>query len=674
MRSNSVRAIALLTALLLLAGLLGGCGKENAQATPAQVTPAVKNSASPAPTPDPDPGPPTEIDPPPPGVPAEVLLEEAVGSWEACRLTLYGDVLQPDDAGIWSWLVVRDCGRADFVQAQRSDEMDVSALIERLNRPLVCDESGALLIGEMDYECPTKCEIVRVDGDELELSVYSYDPFDPDEAMIEEEQHYVFRRLQEPGAADGGAAVSDRELRELNERVNTTAENGFFQTTFSRPQEIDWHEALYNGADIDSEPSEAALADFNRYQDEDWDCPIVCIESSALRTFVWEKTLTSYDVAEKQLWTNWYESDGCFLTSHGDTNFMPITLTSATADGEIYRLYYERTDYANSVWEPVPFVMTLRVRGGEWQYISNLRADAPCLTLLTVDYFDEEEGVPDFLNVTEFVETPALPSDEPSWKWAVLTAREDGVRYCVDRTDFSYDEADYFLVMYLDRYIGDNITSGVLDKGERVAVKVNTPWYPTIRVTATKDTLWGELWFGENGMLHIFDTAARSYVVGRDADAEGRGCDPDTENELMAFLRDGDWFYLDPETYEPLAVMRFPYGHSCDIEWSEGFYEFNVWYAYEDEHRGGAPDTIGFFRGYDDYTDWSVLPERLQTEDKLGSYTWQAFQLDGEQILYLTQLEVQPGPLSYLLPGATEDTIEFLFVRFNGTTLEEAQG
>ena len=662
MRSNSVRAIALLTALLLLVGLLAGCGgKQNAQATPSQVTPSVKNSAEPTPTPAPDPGPPTEIDPTPPEAKA-LSLAELCGFWQLYSSEVEGDYHLAAESGDLGWLVVRDCGRADLVE-KRSIELE-----ENLNCPLEI-EDGALRMTIPDDPRGRDFEFVSVDGDELELSV-SWRNTDgtPGGAT------HVYRRLEEPGTEDRGTEVSARELRELSDRANSIAENGFFQTTFSRPQEIDWNEALYNGAGIDCEPSEAALAEYKwYYEDEDWDCPIVCVDDAALREFAWKKTLTSYSEAEKQLWTSWYETDGCFLTSHGDTNFYPITLSRATSDGEICRLYYERPDYANFVWEPAPFVMTLRVRDGEWQYISNVRADAPCRTLLTVDYFDEDEGVPDFLNVSEFVETKPLSSEEPSWKWAVLTAREDGVRYSVDRADFSYGESEYFLVMFLDRYIGENITSGVLNKGESVAVKVNTPWYPTIRVMTTLDNYFGELWFGESGMLHVFDSAARRYVVGRDADAEGRGCDPDTEDELMAFLCDGDWFYLDPVTYEPLAVMRFPYGHSCVLEWSEGFYEFNVWYFREDEHRGGPPDVVSFFRGYED-TDWSALPERLQTEDELGSYTWQAYQLDGEQVLYLTQLKVEPGPLSYLLPGATEDTIEFLFVRFTGATLEEGQG
>ena len=367
-------------------------------------------------------------------------------------------------------------------------------------------------------------------------------------------------------------------------------------------------------------------------------------------------------------------SDGFYLTCHGDTNFAPVEFTGASVDGDIYQLFYERSDFKNFIWDPVPFVMTVRIRGGEWQFISNMRADAPRVTLMTVDYFDEKEDIPDFLDILEFTEISGKPSDQPDWRWAVLTAQEDGVRYCIDRADDSYDESDYFLVMYLDRYIGDNITSGVLNAGERVAVMVNTPWYPMIRVMATKDTLWGELWFGEAGMKHIFDGKARRYVTGSDADAEGRGASPFSEDELMAFLCDGDWFYLDPETYEPRAILRFPYGHSCTIESSEMYYDFNVWYSYDDDDGYGAPQLVGLYYGYEGDTDWSALPDRFFEDEFFGDYYWDAYQLDGEQILWLTQYGSQPGPLSYLMPGATEDTTEFMFVRFNGTTLEEAQG
>ena len=660
MKSILTRALASLLALLLAAALLGGCA--GGETGPAQVTPATKPNAAASPEAV-KPDAPQPVGPEPAPTAAAPSLADALGVWELYSSEVEGDLRLASDTGSRSWLIVRDCARADYVEAQPGFEA-----VEFRNCPLAADENGFLRLVLEEDEYGRECELIRADADELELS-FSFRYSDGTQGGSQQ----VFRRLQEPTAEFSGTAVSPRELRQLNDRANTTPENGFFQCSFSRPQEIDWNEVFYNGAGIDCEPSEAALEDFQRQMDEDWDCPIICFTETAMTEFVWNKTLTSYAEAEKQIWSSWETSDGYVLASHGDTNFMPVEITAAYAEGEIYQLCYERADFANFVWEPVPFVMTLRIHNGEWQYISNERADAPSALLLTVDYFDEKEDVPESMQVREFVDTPPFPSDEPSWRWAVLTAREDGVRYSIDRADLDYDESDYFLVMFLDRYIGDNVSSGVLNKGESVAVKVNTPWYPTIRVMATKDTYYGELWFGETGMLHIFDNAARRYVAGHDVDAEGRGCDPDTENQLMAFLCGGDWFYLDPETQEPVAVMYFPYGHSCMLEWSEGWYEFTAWYFHEDEDRGGPPDTISLYRGGDD-NDWSLLPDRLDGEDKLGSYTWTAYQLDGEQILNLDQLELEPGPLSYLLPGATENTKQFTFVRFTGATLEEAQG
>ncbi len=663
MSSPLKRELSLLLAVLLLAALLGGCAG-GGDKPPAQVTPVPKTSTVPSPAPAVTPDAPVPVkpgDPEPSPESSPVTLASLVGVWELYSTEVEGDFHLAADTDGRSWLVVRDCARADLVEMRDGFET-----VEQLNCPIT-EEPGGLFLNLPEDEYGRECLVARVSEDELELSFsFQY----PDSTPGGSTQ--IFRRLQDPGADFNGTALSARELRALNDRVNTVEENGFFQCTFSRPQQIDWHEVLYNGAGIECEPSEEALEEFNRYMDEDWDCPIICIADTAVRDFVWEKTLTSYAEAENQLWTTWTEADGYALTSHGDTNFMPIELTGAEADGDIYRLYYERSDFANRVWAPVPFVMTLRIRDGQWQYISNLRADVPRATLLTVDYFQEKTDIPDSMDIIEFVDTPEMPYDEPSWVWAVLTAQEDGVRYCVDRADRDIEDSDYYLTMFLDRYIGENVTSGVLDKGERVAVKVNLPWYPTMRLMATKDTLYGELWVGENGMLHIFDNAARRWVDGSDADAEGRGCYPLNEDELISFLCDGDWFWIDPVTEEPRAVLRIPYGHDCFIESSETYFEFTFDYLYGD---GEVPDRISIRRGYSDYIDWSFLPARLLEGDSCGTYYWTAYQLDGEQILYLTQADDEPGVLRYLPPPSLQDSdTEFLFVRFKGTFPEEGQG
>ena len=662
MRSTLMRAAAALAALLLLAALLGGCGGGT---QPALVTPAPKTDAPPSPTPGrPDaPEPTPEVPETPEARPA--ALAYAVGSWELYSSEVEGDLNYAADTGSRDWLIVRDCARADFVESLGED-----GRLEHLNCPIRTGADGLILeLPEDEYG--RTFEIVRADAQELELSVsFLYSDGTTGGSTL------VFRRLQEPGTAFNGEAVSARELRALNERANTLSENGFFQCSFARPQEIDWIDVFYNGAGIDCEPDETALAEYADADDGfyDYDFPVFCIADAALRAFVWDRTLTSYSEAETQLRSDWYESsDGYYLAQHGDTSFVPVELTAAYADGELYQLHYEQVDYVNFVFDPIPFVMTVRIHDGAWQYVSNLRADAPAPTLLTVDYFSEDEDLPECFNLTDSVEPEVLPSDEPSRVWAVLTAREDGVRYRVDRADLSYDDADYFLTLHLARSIGDNVCSGVLNAGESVAVKVNLPWYPVFRVTAAKDTLYGETWCGEQNMLHIFDIGARSYVVGRDADAEGRGCAPQSELELMAFLCDGDWFWLDPDTLAPKMLLSFSGGHNATLESGGQYYDLIPMYAWSGE-AAGAPDVIRLCRGYDEYADWSALPGAPQPEDYIGDYSWRACQLDGEQLLFLTQFGGEPGALRYLLPGAAQDETEFLFLRFNGTMPEEAQG
>ena len=82
-------------------------------------------------------------------------------------------------------------------------------------------------------------------------------------------------------------------------------------------------------------------------------------------------------------------------------------------------------------------------------------------------------------------------------------------------------------------------------------------------------------------------------------------------------------------------------------------------------HRSAnRKDTGGIFEP----DTWNALPEELFTEHTAtGAYLIGAEQLGNEQVLTLTQIDNGFGALSYLMPGADEDTQEFILHRYIGS-------
>lgn len=262
---------------------------------------------------------------------------------------------------------------------------------------------------------------------------------------------------------------------------------------------------------------------------------------------------------------------------------------------------------------------------------------------------------------------PDTPASEPyDWGWVIITARTDGVRYSVDRISDDIPGIFYDLTIP-----GDNITSGVLAEGETFALYVNQPWYPEVRIMASKDAYWGEYWFGQDNWRH-FEPDVFRYVTGHDLTGEGRGCAPKTEEDLVNFLMDGTWAYMN-EAGEVTTVLRFRDYRMADMESEEEYYtlvmDYDRLYAGEDE----APDLLVLRRDIYSDTDWSTLPGWFSS-DSLGDYLISAVQLDGEQLLTLTQANNGDGALGYLLCGADENAREFTLHRYRGTAVFEGQG
>ncbi len=668
-----------LFAMTLAALLLSGCGASNVKSGPAapaseppQQTAAPTPEASPSPTETPAPAP-TPTETPAPAPTAEPAPTEqpvppveghpmivSEGTYRLYCSEAEGDRTTAAESGAEAWVTLRRSGAADYI----SRDMD-GAWREWRGMPFNVDEEGVFRFEPPDdfiaYDMSG-----RIDGDGLlELSLSWTNPDGSSGGTT-----LWFSRVVTNGVADAGLfngrKLSDDEMAKLREALDPAC-MAFCTTVYACPEEIDWTQVFYNGAGISEEPSETALAEY--LSGGGWgELDMECLRDERVREFVWKHTLTSYDLADHPLFPRWFESsDGYYIREHGDTNAFPVEFYEAFADYDLYKLRYTRPDLEGYGRGASPFELTVYIRDGQWQYVSNLPADrAAPKTLLTLAYYAEDalaqaRAVND---IVDTVDTEPQPWMEPyDWGWAVFTAQADGVRYIVEYADDHVDEGFDVLIP------GDYVASGVLNKNESVALRTNQPWHAEMRLTATLGSHYASHVFGQDNWKHLNYGDARR-LVGHDLAGEGRGCAPDTEEELSAFLRDGNWALCDHSGRLVASVKFHDYRYMTFFRPDLGFSAFLRFDRY-DARPTEAPDLI--LMEYSDLEESGGGLDGYRDRDALGDYQLHMIQLDGEQVLTLTQVSEGDGILGVVCPEADEGGV-FTLHRYQGTAEFEGQG
>ena len=640
------RLLAISVAALLL---LSGCGASPAKTgvpkpteVPAQtevpvptVAPKPTEAPTPAETPAPTPEP-TEA----PALPAPQELEGIYA--------LYG-LSDGSAAGAEAWLVLRASGSADYLGCDaQGDWREWRGMPYRIGTD-----------GTLDFETPEDFIDAGMTAlvDENGMLELHLPRTAPDGTL------YRSRRIEAHEGDFDGRALTAEELAQINETFDGME---FCTTCYACPEEIDWTQVFYNGAGINEDPSETA---WQEYLDAGgWgELDIEAIRDTRVREFVWKHTLTSYDLADTTLFLHWFDSsDGFYIFEHGDTNAIPVEFTEGYVDGELYKLIYRRGDYEHYVFDEVPYVLTAYIRDGVWQYVSNYPADwtAP-KPLLTLRYFEDLAQAQALCDVVDVAETEQTPDMEPyDWGYAVFTALTDDVRWIVERAE-GYEDVGYDVTIP-----GDYIASGVLQKGESAAVRTNQPWHAEMRLSASCGSHYASFIFGEDNWKHLLNDDARR-LIGHDLAGEGRGCAPATEEELSAFLRDGRWALLDRDTGALAAVADFhDYRYMRVWDMENGFNAFLNFDRY-DARPTQAPDVISLEYSWD-FDEVLELPGR-EYGAALGDYQLWMTQLDGEQVLTLTQVSEEPGILSELFPRCDEGGV-FTLHRYRGAAAFEGQG
>ena len=646
-----------LSALLLL----GGCGKATAgpeitEAPAATLRPTEAPAATGKPTEAPAPaGTPTPAETPAPTeppAPAEDPLRMAEGVYRLYSFETEG-YEAPADESTEAWILLRGCGSADIM-----DRTPDGTFREWRGVPVTAGADGLLRFETPEDYPPFEMTGRLTPDDMLEVSVSLRNPDGTTGGST-----HRYERLREHEGSFSGRALTQDELSALNADFDGM---NFCTCTYACPEEINWKEVCYDGAGISEEPSGSA---WQEYLDAGgWgELDIEAIQDWRLREYVWKHTLTSYDLAETPLLPQWFgSSDGFYIFEHGDTNAIPVSFTEGYVDGALYKLYYDRADWEHYRFDARPFVLTAYIRDGEWQYVSNLPADWPePKTLLTLRYFENLEDAQALYDITSV----SAPSDERNmepngWGYAVFTAQQDDVRYIVETAE-GYENQGFDVLIP-----GDCVDSGVLRKGQSAAVRTNQPWYAEMRLSAACGALYADYVFGQDNWKHLLFEDERR-LVGHDLAGEGRGCTPKTEEELACFLSDGSWALLDPSTGKPLAAAIFHDYRSVTFFDTEQGVGAVISFDRCDARPTEAPDMLSL--AYSDYDDRGWTLEGYADGDPLGDYQLFAVQLDGEQILTLTQISDDAGILSTLFPAADEGGM-FTLHRFKGTAIFEGQG
>ena len=480
-------------------------------------------------------------------------------------------------------------------------------------------------------------------------------------------------------AMNSGEPLSEEELEEINDGLDYT-NMGFCMTTYSRPEEINWHQVLYNGGGLalamDEDLTEAYLKEVGR---EEIFGEVEIIAEEDLEEYVKETTGTDYSRAERSLyvegWMYLPEYDA-WCWEHGDTNLYPFRFESGTKDGDIYHLQY--AGYDNETFVARNFVLTARIgKDGQWTYLSNLPADAPApRTLASIEFYTEKEEALAALSgePEDIIEIEQRDYDEPyNWFWTAITAEED-IFLSVERMDFADDSR--MVLSWESVFVPDEWIKQVwLKKGESILLFVNMPWNPCIRVNAcaASGQFYGEYLFGSDNYLHLDDPETGlpypRYVVGHDADGEGHGLNPADENELTKMLR-GSWVYFDPDDGEISAVVHFADYRYMSVMVLDGEeYEYFGDYYINYDHFLTGPEEVPDVLSFSAYGNaWEELPgkEHYAGEDlSIGDYSFFAEQSIGAQKLTLQQNNNGFGFLSDLIPGAEQRT-EYTFYRYEG--------
>lgn len=522
--------------------------------------------------------------------------------------------------------------------------------------------------------------------------------------------------VDEPAKEPETRELTEQELKKLQWSVRGS-DNGFFVSTYYRPEEIDWEQIFHDGAGIKLTVTDDQVA-FIREQlradrleeerkkaelmgiepeEEDPEAPpvepefteeelalnssqITALTLRSVQNFVKSRTGMEYSEMRKPL--EWPElSRNVFYFIHNDSNYLRFEFLSGTVRGDTYEIYYRKAGWTKE--KKPEYVIRFVKEGGKWTFLSNLPVDeAPPITLAEISYLDSKE-LARMQKPVQLFDVEIIPdedeydddhnasktADEPQYYWAMVTAAQDNCQVTVERV-YHGDEICKELLNERQYVPGEKLGTVTLMAGEKVGVKVTLEDVPNVRISVICDSYYGEYVFGSENRLKRLDEnkmPKSTYVYGRDYDGERRGTQYGSEKELLRFL-EGTWLFYDGELGEYTATISFDLSGNARIHTLGNDYLLQI-FGYDrlySDVRSAPPDVIKL-KATDEETLELFTNYYPFMKKKVGDYRVQTVQMDGEQILILSFENNGKNGLTYLLPGADPLTDGIMLYRFIGT-------
>ncbi|MCR5791030.1 MAG: right-handed parallel beta-helix repeat-containing protein, partial [Lachnospiraceae bacterium] len=159
--------------------------------------------------------------------------------------------------------------------------------------------------------------------------------------------------VEEEAESEPAEPLTEKELKELSKELSSDY-NGFFCSTYTRPEEIILDELFYNGAgievDIYSEENkeilDAYLSAEGLESKEEMMTDVTVIAEADMDEYLQKTTgLTYFDMWNPIRWRYLSVGDGYYYFAHGDTNYRPVDFYEGTISGDVYCLQYHGWDY-----------------------------------------------------------------------------------------------------------------------------------------------------------------------------------------------------------------------------------------------------------------------------------------------------------------------------------------
>ncbi|SCX89615.1 YARHG domain-containing protein [Lachnospiraceae bacterium XBB2008] len=152
-----------------------------------------------------------------------------------------------------------------------------------------------------------------------------------------------FEGASGPSPVLDGTALSDKELKTIEKKLNHVGYYGFLRSTYSDPRYIDWSEVFYVGAGFEQGPASKDIVDAYLkaagYDELMTDLTIVFGDS--VKWYV--KATTGYDYSEMKKPLDWVylKEYDLYCYEHGDTNQSQVSVVSGVVNGDEYTVTYK---------------------------------------------------------------------------------------------------------------------------------------------------------------------------------------------------------------------------------------------------------------------------------------------------------------------------------------------